>query len=164
MVCLICRLPPLTSRLVRCLLYTSRRHEVARKLYLLGKSTILDLNASVTEKDSASRNFLYALSNYWNLYYMLRSIDVYKRQTLGRSLPVAGKDGGLSGYCIGATALKGRMQAKTGSMSGVRCLAGYLTTTGNERMAFTVLINHYTCTASQLQKAVGKFLQSLLSY
>ncbi len=85
-------------------------------------------------------------------------------ETLGRSLPVAGKDGGLSGYCIGATALKGRMQAKTGSMSGVRCLAGYLTTTGNERMAFTVLINHYTCTASQLQKAVGKFLQSLLSY
>ena len=48
--------------------------------------------------------------------------------------------------------MKGRMQAKTGSMSGVRCLAGYLTTTGNERMAFTVLINHYTCTASQLQK------------
>ena len=36
-----------------------RRHEVARKLYLLGKSTILDLNASVTEKDTASRNFLF---------------------------------------------------------------------------------------------------------
>ena len=54
-----------------------RRHEVARKLYLLGKSTILDLNASVTEKDSASRNFLYALSNYWNLYYMLRSMTLY---------------------------------------------------------------------------------------
>lgn len=48
-----------------------------RKLYLLGKSTILDLNASVTEKDSASRNFLYALSNYWNLYYMLRSMTLY---------------------------------------------------------------------------------------
>ena len=54
-----------------------RRHEVARKLYLLGKSTILDLNASVTEKDTASRNFLYALSNYWNLYYMLRSMTLY---------------------------------------------------------------------------------------
>ena len=84
-------------------------------------------------------------------------------EAFGRSLPVAGKDGGLSGYCVGATALKGRMQAKTGSMSGVRCLAGYLTTTGGERLAFAVLINHYTCTTSQLQKAVGKFLQSLLS-
>lgn len=60
--------------------------------------------------------------------------------------------------------MKGRMQAKIRVDVRVRCLAGYLTTTGNERMAFTVLINHYTCTASQLQKAVGKFLQSLLSY
>ena len=30
-----------------------------------------------TEKDTASRNFLYALSNYWNLYYMLRSMTLY---------------------------------------------------------------------------------------
>ena len=51
--------------------------EVARKLYLLGKSTILDLNASISEKDSARRNYISALYNYWSLYYTLRSMTLY---------------------------------------------------------------------------------------
>ena len=54
-----------------------RRSEVARKLYLLGKSTILDLNASISEKDSARRNYISALYNYWSLYYTLRSMTLY---------------------------------------------------------------------------------------
>jgi outer membrane protein TolC len=54
-----------------------RRNEVARKLYLLGKSTILDLNASITEKDTAKRNYINTLNNYWSLYYTLRSITLY---------------------------------------------------------------------------------------
>lgn len=58
-----------------------RRHEVARKLYLLGKSSVLDLNASISEKDSASRSFLSALNTYWNLYYMLRSMTLYDFQS-----------------------------------------------------------------------------------
>jgi outer membrane protein TolC len=58
--------------------YTAgRRNEVARKLYLLGKSTILDLNASITEKDTAKRNYINTLNNYWSLYYTLRSITLY---------------------------------------------------------------------------------------
>jgi outer membrane protein TolC len=58
--------------------YTAeRRNEVARKLYLLGKSTILDLNASITEKDTAKRNYINTLYNYWSLYYTLRSITLF---------------------------------------------------------------------------------------
>lgn len=54
-----------------------RRNEVARKLYLLGKSTLLDLNASIAEKDSTRRNYVSALYNYWSLYYILRSMTLY---------------------------------------------------------------------------------------
>ena len=54
-----------------------RRAEVARKLYLLGKSSVLDLNASITEKDTARRSYITALYNYWSLYYTLRSITLY---------------------------------------------------------------------------------------
>jgi outer membrane protein TolC len=58
--------------------YTAgRRNEVARKLYLLGKSTILDLNASITDKDAAKRNYISTLNSYWSLYYTLRSITLY---------------------------------------------------------------------------------------
>ncbi|NDW13582.1 TolC family protein [Bacteroides sp. 214] len=54
-----------------------RRHDVARRLYILGKSTILDLNASISEKDSARRAYINTLHNYWSLYYTLRSITLY---------------------------------------------------------------------------------------
>ncbi len=54
-----------------------RRGEVARRLYILGKSTILDLNSSVVEKDAAKRGYINALYNYWILYYSLRSITLY---------------------------------------------------------------------------------------
>lgn len=54
-----------------------RRNDVAQKLYLLGKSDILDLNASINEKDRARRNYITTLYNYWNLYYGLRSLTGY---------------------------------------------------------------------------------------
>lgn len=78
------------------------------------------------------------------------------------SLPLAGTDGGLAGYCHASPELKNRLCAKTGSMAGVRCLAGFLTRKNGEQLAFTVLINHYTCTPAELQKAVGKFLNAFL--
>ncbi|MDH6303500.1 outer membrane protein TolC [Parabacteroides sp. PF5-5] len=54
-----------------------RRNEVAQRLYLLGKSDILDLKASITEKDTARRAYITALYNYWNLYYGVRSLTGY---------------------------------------------------------------------------------------
>ena len=54
-----------------------RRNDVARKLYLLGKSTILDLNAAITEKDASRRAYINTLYNYWYLYYNLRSLTGY---------------------------------------------------------------------------------------
>ncbi|MDL2223292.1 TolC family protein [Bacteroidales bacterium OttesenSCG-928-M11] len=54
-----------------------KRSEVARSLYMSGKSTILDLNSSIEEKDSARRNYINAISNYWHLYYTLRMYTLY---------------------------------------------------------------------------------------
>lgn len=51
-----------------------RRNEVAYRLYLLGKSTVLDLNAAITEKNKAQRAYIYELQSYWSLYYGLRSL------------------------------------------------------------------------------------------
>ena len=54
-----------------------RRYEVAKRLYILGKSTILDLNAAITEKDAARRSYMMTLKTYWSLYYGLRSMTGY---------------------------------------------------------------------------------------
>ncbi|WP_029905078.1 TolC family protein [Prevotella sp. 10(H)] len=55
----------------------SRRNDVARKLYILGRSTILDMNAAIAEQNSARRNYVNALYNYWQLYYTIRSITLF---------------------------------------------------------------------------------------
>ncbi|WP_306847919.1 D-alanyl-D-alanine carboxypeptidase/D-alanyl-D-alanine endopeptidase [Luteibacter jiangsuensis] len=57
-------------------------------------------------------------------------------------LPVAGVDGTLAGRMRG-TAAEGHVVAKTGSMSFVNALAGYVTTRSGQRLAFAILLNNY---------------------
>ena len=54
-----------------------RSAEVTRRLFLLGKCSVLELNNSISEKDSARRSYISAVSTYWSLYYTLRSITLY---------------------------------------------------------------------------------------
>ena len=51
-----------------------RRYDVARWLYLQGRTSLLELNASISEKDAALRSFIGSLQTYWSLYYGLRSL------------------------------------------------------------------------------------------
>ncbi len=53
-----------------------RRYEVARWLYLQGRTTLLEFNTSINEKDNAQRAFINALQTYWSLYYGLRSLTL----------------------------------------------------------------------------------------
>lgn len=55
-------------------------------------------------------------------------------------LPVAGRQGTLSGRMLG-TAAEGRVHAKTGSMTGVRNLVGYIDVADGARVRFAFLIN-----------------------
>lgn len=55
-------------------LLAKQRYDVARRLYILGKSTILDFNSATSEKDSALRSHISALRTFWSLYYGLRSM------------------------------------------------------------------------------------------
>lgn len=90
---------------------------------------------------------------------------VWAQRELGQpfvcSLPVAGIDGGLGGYYGGNTLLKNNLKAKTGSFSGARCLSGYVTSRSGKLLAFTILINNYTCATADLQRTVGLFLNEL---
>ena len=61
--------------------------------------------------------------------------------TLRDALPLAGVDGTLT-YRMRSSAAQGRVQAKTGSMTFVDCLAGYVTTAGGQRLAFAIMLNN----------------------
>ncbi len=54
-----------------------RRSEVARHLYLLGRSSVLDLKNSIEEKDIARRAHINAVHTYWSMLYTLRSIMLH---------------------------------------------------------------------------------------
>ena len=58
------------------------------------------------------------------------------------ALPVAGVDGTLTGQ-MRHTAAENNVHAKTGSMTYVHCLVGYVTSAAGERLAFAVMLNNY---------------------
>jgi D-alanyl-D-alanine carboxypeptidase/D-alanyl-D-alanine-endopeptidase (penicillin-binding protein 4) len=64
------------------------------------------------------------------------------REAFVASLPVAGVDGTLRSRLKGTAAEK-NVQAKTGSLSHVTALGGYVTGKDGQRYAFSILINNY---------------------
>jgi D-alanyl-D-alanine carboxypeptidase/D-alanyl-D-alanine-endopeptidase (penicillin-binding protein 4) len=59
------------------------------------------------------------------------------------ALPTAGVDGTLRNRMRG-TAAENNVRAKTGSLSSAASLAGYVTTTAGEKLAFAIIVNNYT--------------------
>jgi D-alanyl-D-alanine carboxypeptidase/D-alanyl-D-alanine-endopeptidase (penicillin-binding protein 4) len=58
------------------------------------------------------------------------------------ALPVAGRDGTLAGRMMGTPA-EGNVRAKTGTMSNVRSLAGYVRTRDDEALAFAIMADGF---------------------
>jgi serine-type D-Ala-D-Ala carboxypeptidase/endopeptidase (penicillin-binding protein 4) len=69
------------------------------------------------------------------------------------SLPIAGQDGTLAARMRG-TPLAGNLRAKTGTLTGVRSLSGYLTTARGERIVFSILANGHTRRAADVDRVV----------
>ena len=61
---------------------------------------------------------------------------------LREALPIAGVDGTLIGR-MRQTAAENNVHAKTGSMTYVHCMAGYVTSATGERLAFAIMLNNY---------------------
>jgi len=78
-------------------------------------------------------------------------------------LPIAGVDGSLAQRMKG-TAAERTVRAKTGTMSNIRTLAGYVTTRDGEHMAFVVLINNFEGTSANANDALDAIAVRLASF
>ncbi len=74
------------------------------------------------------------------------------------ALPVAGQDGTLEGVDFG---VPGGVRAKTGTMTGVRCLSGYLFPQGIPRrpLVFSIMANNTGVRRAVVDSLIGDFLQ-----
>ena len=90
------------------------------------------------------------------LVYMANSPE---RDAWMASLPNGGEDGTLSRRFNGATK---RVRAKTGSLSHVSALGGYLDHPRLGTLAFTVLLNNYNTPTAEARGGIDKLVMTLL--
>ncbi|HUR20765.1 MAG TPA: D-alanyl-D-alanine carboxypeptidase/D-alanyl-D-alanine-endopeptidase, partial [Vicinamibacterales bacterium] len=79
------------------------------------------------------------------------------------ALPIGGQDGTLE-LRMRNTVLAGHVQAKTGTISNVRSLSGFLITDSGERLVFSMIANHFTATSAQVDAVVEKALIYLATH
>lgn len=76
------------------------------------------------------------------------------------TLPVAAVDGTLKGRFAGTPAAE-RIRAKTGTLSHVSALAGYLEAPGGRRIAFAVLVNNFNAPAGAVRAQMDRLCVAL---
>ncbi len=78
-------------------------------------------------------------------------------------LPIAGVDGSLSDRMKG-TAAERNVRAKTGTMSNVRSLAGYVNTHDGEHLAFVIMANNFEGSGAEANAALDAMAVRLASF
>ncbi len=79
------------------------------------------------------------------------------------TLPIAGVDGTLKRRMKG-TAAEGNAVAKTGTISNVRGLSGYVTTADGEELAFSFLVNAHLLSTKDTERITDSVLELLANY
>lgn len=79
------------------------------------------------------------------------------------TLPIAGTDGTVATR-MRATRAEANARAKTGSISNVRALSGYVKTRDGETLAFSVLANNFTVPAATINWMTDLAVETLANY
>ena len=79
------------------------------------------------------------------------------------TLPVAGRDGTLATRMDG-TAAAGNARAKTGTMSNVSALAGFVDTQDDETLVFAILANNYQSGSTEITRIIDRAVEYLASF
>ena len=79
------------------------------------------------------------------------------------TLPVAGRDGTLAGRMAG-TAAAGNARAKTGTMSNVSALAGFVDTQDGETLVFAILANNYQSGSGEINRIIDRAVEYLANF
>jgi len=87
----------------------------------------------------------------------------YELSPFVTALPIAGVDGTLSER-MKKTPAEGNVRAKTGTMSNIRSLAGYVRTRDDETLAFVAMVNNFEGTGAVANAALDRIAVTLASF
>ena len=79
------------------------------------------------------------------------------------TLPVSGMSGTLANRMKGTPA-EGRVRAKTGTMSNVRSMCGYVTTLDGEQLVFAMLANDFRVPAAEIDAVMDRALNVIVRF
>jgi D-alanyl-D-alanine carboxypeptidase/D-alanyl-D-alanine-endopeptidase (penicillin-binding protein 4) len=88
-------------------------------------------------------------SRYWDVWYGI--------------MPVAGIDGTLK-YRMRGNAAEGNVHAKTGTISNVRALSGYVTTAAGEDLVFSFLVNGHLLSSKDTERITDSVLKMIAEF
>ena len=108
--------------------------------------------SGLAPQDAASPEF------FSNLLIHMYNRSIYSKGFYA-TLPIAGQEGTLKNF-MGNTKYSGKIRAKSGSIGGVQCFAGYLMD-GDKKYAFTIMINKFTGSRAAVRKSIEDFILSL---
>jgi D-alanyl-D-alanine carboxypeptidase/D-alanyl-D-alanine-endopeptidase (penicillin-binding protein 4) len=92
-----------------------------------------------------------------------RMFDATGQSPWMTALPVAGRDGTLDNRMRG-TAAEGNARAKTGTMSNIRSLAGYVRTRDGETLAFAIIADNFEGTGAAATAAIDRIAVRLAEF
>nr|WP_144926461.1 D-alanyl-D-alanine carboxypeptidase/D-alanyl-D-alanine-endopeptidase [Paenibacillus bovis] len=123
-------------------------------------------NANILLRDGSgmSHKNLIPASEISNLLFAIQSEDWF--HLFEESLPIAGEPGKLVGgtlrYRMTAAPVKGNVRAKTGSLTGVSTLSGYVNTLSGEKLIFSIMINNFL--SETMKNVEDEIVQLLVNY
>lgn len=106
-------------------------------------------------------NYVSSETMIWLLTYLWA--DPRHSDAFQSTLPVSGTSGTLANRLKGTLA-EGRVRAKTGSMSHVRSLSGYLTTLDAEPVAFSIIANDFRVPAAEIDAIMDAALERVVQF
>jgi len=162
---------------------------------LSAENTLKILGASKYGIPGSARNGLYVVNSYLSTlgidttrflvvdgsgvsHYNLVTVEmlvqllmgVYRDQSIFplfyESLPIGGIDGTIKSR-MNATMAEGNLRAKTGMISGVSSLSGYVRTRDNEMLAFSIMMQNFILPTSGYRRAqdrIGELLAMFSRY
>lgn len=106
-------------------------------------------------------NYVSSETMIWLLTYLWA--DPRHSDTFQSTLPVSGASGTLA-HRMKGTLAEGRVRAKTGTMSHVRSLSGYLTTLDAEPIAFSMIANDFRIPAAEIDAIMDAALERVVQF